>query len=119
MNKPDPDLITQLQALNELLIRERRAIIQLRIDRLGAIQEEKIGLLKVLHQAQPPVDPGCTGLIIQIRTNNDRNRHLLQSGLKLIAKLQDNLFRRLALTYAAHGRSLQMGAGPRLLNRSA
>jgi len=119
MNTPDPVLTTQLQALNELLIRERRAITQLRIDQLEAIQQEKIGLLKLLHQAQPPVDPGCTGLIVQIRTNNERNRHLLQSGLKLIAKLQDNLFRRLALTYAAHGRSFQIGAGPRLHNRSA
>lgn len=119
MNKHDAALAAQLHALNDLLIRERRAISHLRIHQLETIQLEKTALLKLLQQAERPADPKCTDLIGKIMTNNERNRNLLQSGLKLISKLQDNVFRRLALTYAAHGRSLQIGGGPRLLNRSA
>lgn len=107
-----------LQALNDLLVRERKAITHLQIDKLNAIQQEKTRLLLLLQQAEKPVDQESSGLINTIKTNNERNRLLLQSGLKLIGKLQDNVFRRLALTYAAHGRSLNIGAGPRLLNRS-
>jgi len=107
-----------LQALNDLLVLERKAITHLQIQQLDAIQQEKAQLLKVLQQAEQPVDKEHTGLISTIKANNERNRLLLQSGLKLIGKLQDNVFRRLALTYAAHGRSLNIGAGPRILNRS-
>jgi len=107
-----------LQALNDLLVRERKAITHLQIDKLNAIQQEKTRLLLLLQQAEKPIDQESNGLINTIKTNNERNRLLLQSGLKLIGKLQDNVFRRLALTYAAHGRSLNIGAGPRLLNRS-
>ena len=107
-----------LQALNDLLIRERRAITHLQMHQLDAIQQEKTRLVALLQQAEKPVAQENTGLIGKIKANNERNRLLLQSGLKLIGKLQANVFRRLALTYAAHGRSLNIGAGPRLLNRS-
>ena len=107
-----------LQDLNDLLVRERQAITHLHIHKLEAIQQEKTRLLIRLQQAVQPVDQENTGLINIIKANNERNRLLLQSGLKLIGKLQDNVFRRLALTYAAHGRSLTITAGPRLLSRS-
>lgn len=107
-----------LQDLNDLLVRERKAITHLQMHKLDAIQQEKTRLLTLLQQAAQPVDRESTGLINTIKTNNERNRLLLQSGLKLIGKLQDNIFRRLALTYAAHGRSLTITAGPRLLSRS-
>ena len=108
-----------LQALNELLVRERLAITHLRMDQLGHIQQEKTQLLKALHAGEQAVDDGEKSVIRQITANNERNRVLLESGLKLVKRMQDNTFRRLALTYAAHGRSLQIGAGPRVLNRSA
>jgi hypothetical protein len=107
-----------LRDLNDLLVRERQAITHLQMHKLDVIQQEKTRLLILLQQAVQPVDRESTGLINTIKTNNERNRLLLQSGLKLIGKLQDNVFRRLALTYAAHGRSLTMAAGPRLLSRS-
>lgn len=107
-----------LQALDDLLVRERNAIIYLRAGQMDAIQQDKIRLLKVLQQAKQ-VDTASTALIKRIKVNNERNRKLLESGLKLIAKLQDNVIRRLALTYASHGRSLTIGAGSRILNRSA
>ena len=107
-----------LQELNDLLIRERRAITHLQMHQLDTIQQEKTRLLALLQQAEKPINEENIGLIDTIKVNNERNRLLLQSGLKLIGKLQANVFRRLALTYAAHGRSLNIGAGPRLLNRS-
>lgn len=117
MNQPLPR--TQiLQALNELLVRERLAITHLHMDQLGHIQHEKTQLLKVLHAGEQAVDEAEKLVIRQITANNERNRVLLESGLKLVKRMQDNTFRRLALTYAAHGRSLQIGAGPRMLNRS-
>jgi len=106
-----------LQALDDLLVRERHAIVYLQAGRMEAIQQEKIRLLKVLQQAEQ-VDAASSDLIKRIKVNNERNRMLLESGLQLIAKLQDNVFRRLALTYAAQGRSLTIGAGSRILNRS-
>ncbi len=108
-----------LQALNELLVRERQAITHLRMDQLGTIQQEKTQLLKALQPEQKAVDEEEKTIIRHITANNERNRVLLESGLKLVKRMQDNTFRRLALTYAAHGRSLQIGAGPRMLNRSA
>lgn len=107
-----------LQALNELLVRERQAITHLHMDQLGTIQQEKTQLLKALHPEQQAVDAEEQAIIRQITANNERNRVLLESGLKLVKRMQDNTFRRLALTYAAYGRSLQIGAGPRMLNRS-
>ena len=89
------------------------------MDQLGTIQQQKTQLLKALHAGEQAVDDREKSVIRQITTNNERNRMLLESGLKLVKRMQDNTFRRLALTYAAHGRSLQIGAGPRMLNRSA
>lgn len=117
-NKDNTPLNTRLQALNTLLVRERQAITHLRMGQLDDIQQEKTQLLKALHQPGQTVDDESAGLINTIKVNNERNRMLLESGLQLIRRLQDNVFRRLALTYAAHGRSLAIGAGPRLLNRS-
>lgn len=118
MNKQAPRTQT-LQALNDLLVRERLAITHLRMDQLGLLQQEKTQLLKALHDGQQTVDEAEKSMIRQITVNNERNRVLLESGLKLVKRMQDNTFRRLALTYAAHGRSLQIGVGPRVLNRSA
>lgn len=117
MNSSTP-LQKNLQALNELLVRERAAITHLQMHKLDALQQEKTRLLLLLQQVEKPVDQECTSLISVIKKNNERNRLLLQSGLKLVRKLQDNVFRRLALTYAAHGRSLNIGDGPRLFSRS-
>lgn len=108
-----------LQALNELLVQERLAITHLRMDQLARLQQEKTQLLKALHPQQQAVDEEEQAIIRQITVNNERNRVLLESGLKLVKRMQDNTFRHLALTYAAHGRSLQIGIGPRMLNRSA
>ena len=107
-----------LQTLNDLLIRERQAIIHLRMSQLGDLQREKTQLLKVLHQQEHAVDDEEKLVIRAIQINNERNRALLESGLRLVKRLQDNTFRSLALTYAARGRSLHIGAGPRLLSRS-
>jgi hypothetical protein len=119
MNHHNRSLNTHLQALDDLLVCERLAITHLRIQQLNKIQQEKTRLLTLFNQAEQVVDNEGIALIDRIKKNNLRNRMLLESGLKLIGRLQDNVFRRLALTYAAHGRSLTIGAGPRLLNRSA
>lgn len=113
-----PSLKNCLQALNDLLVRERQAITHLRMSQLGDIQYEKTQLIKMLNQQEGSVDDDEKAVIRTIKTNNERNRVLLESGLKLVKRLQDNTFRRLALTYAARGRSMQIGIGPRVLNRS-
>jgi hypothetical protein len=118
MNNNNTSMHAHLQALNDLLVRERQAITHLRMAQLNEIQQEKTRLLTLLHQVEQHVDDASTRLIKSIKSNNERNRMLLESGLKLIGRLQENVLRRLALTYAAHGRSLTIGSGPRLLNRS-
>jgi len=117
-SKDNTPLHARLHALNTLLVQERQAITHLQVRQLDQIQQEKTQLLKALHGADQTVDEASRGLIRSIKNNNERIRLLLESGLKLISRLQDNVFRRLALTYAAHGRSLAIAAGPRLLNRS-
>nr|WP_320009563.1 hypothetical protein [uncultured Desulfobulbus sp.] len=106
-----------LQAFNDLLVRERRAIAHLRMSQLHELQHEKIELMKVLNQQEDAVDEEEKAVIESIKKNNERNRMLLESGLKLVKRLQDNTFRR-TLTYAPLGRSMQIGVGPRVLNRS-
>lgn len=112
------ELRTQLESLNNLLIQERNAIIGLRMQELEEIRQEKIGLITIIHTMDKAVDDSLDALIEDIRKNNDRNRKLLKSGLKMISKMQDNMFRNMALTYAPRG-ELQIGAGSRVLSRSA
>ena len=107
-----------LQALNDLLILERQAITHLRMSQLGEIQHEKTRLLKLLQQRENQVNDDEKAVIRSIQANNERNRTLLESGLKIVKRLQDNTFHRMALTYAARGRSMHIGVGPRVLNRS-
>lgn len=117
MNSPSSRK-TDLQALNDLLVRERQAITHLRMSQLGEIQQEKTRLLKMLQQRGDTVDDEEKSVITAIKTNNERNRLLLESGLQLIKRLQKTVFRNMALTYAPYGRALNIGVGPRMLNRS-
>jgi len=107
-----------LQTLNDLLTRERNAITHLRMEKLNTIQQEKSRLLAQLQYVTVPVDQEHNSLIQKIKINNEHNQLLLQSGLKLISKLKENVRRRLTLTYAARGSSLTIGVGPRIFNRS-
>lgn len=118
MTTYDDSTHAHLRSLNDLLIRERHAITHLRMEQLARIQEEKTELLKRLHQAEPVVDGQEIAIIAAITLNNERNRMLLESGLKIVSRLQDKIFQRSALTYGARVGSLVIGAGPRLLNRS-
>ncbi|MBV5328540.1 MAG: hypothetical protein JZU65_13045 [Chlorobium sp.] len=105
-----------LQTLNSLLMKERMAIIHLQMSRLEGIRQEKIAVLKLMHQDEKVIDQECAALIDKIKINNDRNRILLQSGLRLINRMQANVFRRLALTYAPEG-MLNIRTGSRIFNR--
>jgi hypothetical protein len=106
-----------LRLLNELLVRERDAITQLQMHRLAAIQQEKTTILKKIAESEKCAGPECHELAASIQENNRRNRWLLQSGLHMVDKLQQDVHRRLALTYAPHGRALHIDAGPRILNQ--
>ena len=118
MTSTTSSLTAQLQTLDDLLVQERHAITHLRMHQLDAIQRQKIKVLKRLQETEHIVESETVHLIDSIKRNNERNRVLLASGLQVIGKLQDNIFRHLAITYAAYGRSLNIGLGSRLLNRS-
>ena len=108
-----------LQALNTLLTQERLAIIHLQMRQLEGIREKKVQLIRQIQEDNDKdVDQKCAELIDDIKRNNDRNRLLLQSGLRVINRLQDNVFRSLALTYAPKG-ILHIRAGARIFSRSA
>lgn len=115
--KREAGLAKHLRMLNELLVRERNAITQLQMHRLATIQREKTTILKKVAESEKCVDQDCLVLAAEIQENNRRNRWLLRSSLDLVDKLQQNLHRRLALTYAPHGRSLQINTGPRIMNQ--
>lgn len=107
-----------LQSLNTLLIQERLAIIHLQMRQLEGIREKKVQLIKEIQDNDKNIDQKCAELIEEIKRNNDRNRLLLQSGLRVINRLQDNVFRSLALTYAPKG-ILHIRSGARMFSRSA
>ncbi len=111
-------LYAHLNDLNDLLIRERTAITHLQMDTLGRLQEEKIKLMHKLQDQQESVDDRAKDMIQSIQNNNERNRRLLKTGLTIVAGLQQNVFRKLALTYGAGGRSLHIDQSPRVLARS-
>lgn len=107
-----------LQMLDELIVRERTAIIYSKMEILEDIQQEKSTLLILLQHVDRVVDQETLELAIRIRKNNRRNELLLQSGLKLVRGLQKSVYRRRSLTYSAEGRSQHAGFSPRLLKRS-
>ena len=106
-----------LRMLNELLIKERNAIIRLQMRRLAAIQQEKTAILKKIADSEKCNDAECLELAAKVQANNQHNRWLLKSSLQLVEKLQQDVRRRLALTYAPHGRSLHIDTGPRIMNQ--
>jgi flagellar biosynthesis/type III secretory pathway chaperone len=107
----------ELQALNDLLIRERIAITNMQMDLLGEIQQNKTSLLLHIQQLDEPADHECRELAKQVQANNKRNGWLLRSGLKLIARMKTLTQRKLAVTYTAHGRSLNIDTGPKIIAR--
>ncbi len=113
----NPELKKYLRILNELLIKERKAITTLEMHRLANIQQEKTTILKKVAESEKCDDQDCLELAVKVQANNQRNRWLLQSGLRLVNTLQQGVYRRLALTYAPHGRSVQIDSGPRIVNQ--
>lgn len=115
--KQEAELDKHLRMLNELLVRERNAITQLQMHRLAAIQQEKTTILKKIAESEKCAGPECLELAASIQENNRRNRWLLQSSLHMVDKLQQDVHRRLVLTYAPHGRALHVDTGPKILNQ--
>ena len=112
----DTDLHEHLQALNDLLRRERLAITGLHMQRLAELQHEKTSILAAIDKAKMPIDKACSDLVAKIQANNLRNSRLLEAGLTLVHKMQKNVMGRLALTYAPRGQSLCIDRGPRIMN---
>ena len=115
--KQEAELTKYLRMLNDILVRERNAITQLQMHRLANLQQEKTTILKKIAESEKCVDQDCLELAAKIQENNKRNRWLLRSSLDLVDKLQQNVHRRLALTYAPHGRSLEIDTGPRIMDQ--
>ena len=108
-----------LHALNEILQRERAAIINLRMDRLHRIQQDKTRLLlQIRKNAQAPDNEELT-LIRKIQTGIRHNDFLLKSGLKLVEKMQGEILSRTAFTYGGDAKTSGTGPVPRMLLRSA
>ena len=107
-----------LHQLNELLVRERQAAISLKMNELEELRKEKVAVVIAIRENTTALDNELLVLLDEIKKNNDRNRKVLQFGLKMIERIQDNAFRSLALTYAPKGR-LQIGGGSRVFERSA
>lgn len=107
----------QLEILNDLLIRERIAITNLQMDQLRNMQQDKTALLLAIGQIEETADAECRELARSVQANNKRNGWLLRSGLKLVARMQTLTRRKLVLTYTAHGRSLNIDGGPKILTR--
>lgn len=107
-----------LHLLDDLIVRERTAIIYSKMEMLESIQQEKSTLLILLQHVDLSVDEETIDLAVKIRENNKRNELLLQSGLKLICGLRKNINRRRSSTYSSGGRSEIPGFSPRILKRS-
>jgi len=110
-------LLTLLTTLNNLLIRERIAISQLKMEELAELQHHKTKLLEKIHSCKDEIDDNTRELAAKVKAGNRRNAWLLRTGLQLISHRQDNVRRRLALTYAPYGRTLQVDTSPKILDR--
>lgn len=104
-----------LDALDNLISRERTAIICLQMKRLERIQLEKKTLLLLMEQVERTMDQESLELAIKIKKNNKRNELLLQSGLTLIGGLQKKINQRRSYTYSVRGNSVNRGIDPRIV----
>jgi hypothetical protein len=107
-----------LRVLDNLVTRERTAIIYAQMERLENIQHEKNTLLRMMQSVERVMDQESLDLAIKIRNNNKRNALLLHSGLKLICGLRQNVNRRRSLTYSSKGCSRNLAIRPKILKRS-
>ncbi len=108
-----------LLALNNLVKRERTAIIYSQMKRLENIQHEKNTLLIMMQSVDKVMDQESFDLAVRIRKNNKRNALLLKAGFELIRGLRQDLNRRRSLTYSAKGCSRNVGICPKILKQSA
>lgn len=106
-----------LQQLNELLIRERLAIIGLKMDLLSQLQTEKTDLLEQIHKNRNEIDDRCRELAARTKAGNRRNAWMLRTSLQLIARRKENVRRQLSLTYSPNGTAFNLDSTPRILTR--
>ena len=104
-----------LHALDNLICRERTAIIFLEMKRLERIQLEKKTLLILMQQVERTMDQESLELAIKIKNNNKRNELLLQAGLKLIGGLRQNINQRRSHTYSIGGEPVNRGIDSRIV----
>lgn len=110
-------LVMKLQQLNELLIEERVAITQLRLEHLKRLQQKKATLLYSISEDESEVDETTQEIAKRIRRNNKRNSWLLRHGLKVVERLRSMNLAKQTLTYNPGGKSLNFDGSPRLLTR--
>ena len=107
----------KLKELKEILQRERRAIITLKMKALAEIQKEKINLLKDMDAKEAKTAGGCLALVLEVTRENIRNERLLQSGLRIISVMQDSVCRKRMTVYAQGGLPQQNTGYPLVINR--
>jgi hypothetical protein len=106
-----------LLILDNLIQRERTAIIYSQMDRLEKIQHEKNSLLIMMQNVEKVMDQESFDLAIKIKKNNRRNALLLKAGFKLIRTLRQDVNRRRSLTYSAGGHSRNLSICPKILKQ--
>jgi len=113
----DSGLKQHLLSLESIMTEERWAITHLQMERLNRLMDKKTDVLESIRESAHEVDDDCLIIIGRISSSNKRNGKLIKSGLAQLARLQDNAFRSLALTYRQYGQPLEIGSGPRVFSR--
>jgi|GEM_PF-2580416 len=90
---------TNLQRLDDLLKRERAALVSLNMARLSEISREKELLMAKLRAELHKPNEKELELIARVKKTIHHNSHLLLSGLRIVAHQQKLLRDRSATTY--------------------
>ena len=107
-----------LRILDNLVTRERTAIIYSQMDHLEKLQHEKNTLLVLIQSVDKVMDQETFDLAVRIKKANKRNALLLKAGFKLIRGLRQNVNRRSSFSYSSKGCPRISSISPRILKRS-
>ncbi len=106
-----------LKVLDNLVTRERTAIIYGQMKSLENIQHEKNTCLIMMQNAERIMDDESYDLAVKIRKNNRRNAMLLKAGFTLIRTLRRDVSRRASITYSRKGQSQQLQICPKIMKQ--
>ncbi len=103
------DLFQKLTQLQQLICQEREYAIQLRVEELKVLQDQKGVLLMELKTHSGPCPEGLKTFANSLRSQNRRNARLLSATLNFLRQTMTSCRRELSSTmYGRHGHQIEV-----------